>query len=120
MPATRDRVTMKIIDAHHHYWDITIGLAVLADPIIEVLLTDKWLPAVPLLQLLCLVGILHPLHAINLNIINVKGRSDIFPICHLSLLIFSELFIIMFTFGAAFVGFCLRCFFPYIVAIRTH
>lgn len=56
----------------------TIGLAVLAEPIIELLLTEKWLPTVPLLQLLCIVGLLHPLHAINLNIINVKGRSDIF------------------------------------------
>jgi len=57
---------------------ITISLAVLAEPVIEILLTEKWLPTVPLLQLLCIVGILHPLHAINLNIINVKGRSDIF------------------------------------------
>ena len=57
---------------------ITIGLAILAEPLISLLLTDKWLPAVPMLQLLCLVGILYPLHAVNLNIINVKGRSDIF------------------------------------------
>lgn len=57
---------------------ITIGLAIIAEPLINLLLTEKWLPSVPLLQLLCVVGVLYPLHAVNLNIINVKGRSDIF------------------------------------------
>jgi O-antigen/teichoic acid export membrane protein len=35
------------------------------------------MPVVPLLQLLCIVGMLYPLHAINLNILYVKGRSDL-------------------------------------------
>ncbi|PKN65133.1 MAG: flippase [Deltaproteobacteria bacterium HGW-Deltaproteobacteria-15] len=53
-------------------------LAVLAQPAFQVFLPDKWLPAVPYLQLLCFAGLLHPLHAINLNIIKVKGRSELF------------------------------------------
>ena len=55
-----------------------IGLAVVAKPLVLVLLTDKWLPCVPYLQLLCAVGILYPLHAINLNVLKAQGRSDLF------------------------------------------
>ena len=55
-----------------------IALAVLAEPLFHLLLKDDWLPAVPYLQLLCVVGLLYPLHAINLNILKVKGRSDLF------------------------------------------
>ncbi len=53
-------------------------LAALAEPLFEFLFPERWLPAVPYLQLLCIVGIMYPLHAINLNILKVKGRSDLF------------------------------------------
>lgn len=53
-------------------------LAILAEPIVLVLLTDKWLPAVPLLQWLCFAKIVHPMGAINLNVLNAIGRSDLF------------------------------------------
>ena len=55
-----------------------IGLAVVAKPLVLVLLTAKWLPCVPYLQLLCAVGLLYPLHAINLNVLIAQGRSDLF------------------------------------------
>ncbi len=55
-----------------------IGMAVVARPMILVLLTDKWLPCVPYLQLLCMVGLFYPLHAINLNVLVAQGRSDLF------------------------------------------
>ncbi|MGE5474324.1 MAG: lipopolysaccharide biosynthesis protein [Ignavibacteriales bacterium] len=55
-----------------------IALAVLAKPLFILTLKDDWLPAVPYLQLLCIAGLLYPLHAINLNILKVKGRSDLF------------------------------------------
>lgn len=51
---------------------------VIAKPLFLLLLTEKWLPAVPFFQLLCLTGILYPFHTYNLNILNVKGRSDLF------------------------------------------
>lgn len=57
---------------------LMIGLAVVAKPLVLVLLTDKWLPCVPYLQLLCVVGMLYPLHAINLNVLMAQGRSDLF------------------------------------------
>jgi len=57
---------------------LMIGLAVVARSFVIVLLTDKWLPAVPYIQLMCVVGLLYPLHAINLNLLKAKGRSDLF------------------------------------------
>jgi len=50
----------------------------LAQPLFEFLLPSKWWSAVPYLQLLCISGLFYPLHAINLNILKVKGRSDLF------------------------------------------
>ncbi len=57
---------------------LMIGLMVVAEPLVNVLLTDKWLPSVIFLQLLCINGLTYPLSIINLNILKVKGRSDIF------------------------------------------
>jgi O-antigen/teichoic acid export membrane protein len=55
-----------------------LGLAAVAKPLIVILIGEKWLPSVPFLQIMCFSAMLYPLHAINLNIINVKGRSDLF------------------------------------------
>jgi O-antigen/teichoic acid export membrane protein len=55
-----------------------IALIVLAEPIFRIVLKSEWLPAVPYLQLLCISSLMYPLHAINLNILKVKGRSDLF------------------------------------------
>lgn len=57
---------------------ILIILAVIAEPVFRFLFTAKWLPAVPYFQILCITGILYPIHAYNLNILNVKGRSDLY------------------------------------------
>jgi teichuronic acid exporter len=51
---------------------------VLATPMFRFFFTEKWLPAVPYFQWLCIVGISYPLHAYNLNVLKVKGRSDLF------------------------------------------
>jgi teichuronic acid exporter len=53
-------------------------LVLVAKPLIIILLTDKWLPAVELFQILCFSGMLYPIHAINLNILQAQGRSDLF------------------------------------------
>jgi len=55
-----------------------LGLAAIAEPMIVILIGEKWLPCVPYLQLMCISGMFYPLHAMNLNIILVKGRSDLF------------------------------------------
>lgn len=53
-------------------------LAALAKPFIVILVTDKWIGSVILLQLLCFSRMWYPIHAINLNLLQVKGRSDLF------------------------------------------
>jgi O-antigen/teichoic acid export membrane protein len=55
-----------------------VFMGILAEPIFRLLFTDKWLPAVPYFQILCLTGILYPIHSYNLNILKVKGRSDLY------------------------------------------
>lgn len=55
-----------------------ILFGVIAEPLFRFLFTEKWLPAVPYFQILCATGILYPIHAYNLNILKVKGRSDLF------------------------------------------
>lgn len=57
---------------------LMIGLAVTAKPLIALLLGEKWLLAVPFLQLACVDFALFPLHTANLQAINAKGRSDLF------------------------------------------
>lgn len=55
-----------------------VGLAVVAEPVVKIILTDKWLPAVPFLQIFCASNSLHPIHTANLQAINALGRSDVF------------------------------------------
>lgn len=57
---------------------LMIGLASVAEPFIRVVLTDKWEGTIYLLQIVCFSMMWYPIHAINLNILQVKGRSDYF------------------------------------------
>jgi O-antigen/teichoic acid export membrane protein len=57
---------------------LMIGLAAIADPFVRLILTDKWEGTIPLLQIICFAMMWYPIHAINLNILQVKGRSDYF------------------------------------------
>jgi O-antigen/teichoic acid export membrane protein len=54
------------------------GMVAISRPLILTLLGDKWEPSIIYLQLLCFVGMFYPLHAINLNMLQVQGRSDLF------------------------------------------
>lgn len=57
---------------------LMMGLSAVADPFIRLALTDKWEGAIYLLQIICFWMMWYPIHAINLNILQVKGRSDYF------------------------------------------
>lgn len=57
---------------------LVIGLAACAKSFIVVLIGEKWLPSVPMMQIICFTMMLFPLHAINLNMLQVQGRSDLF------------------------------------------
>lgn len=57
---------------------VMLSLGVLAEPLFRFLFTEKWLPAVPYFQILCIAGVFYPLHIYNSNVFMVKGRSDLF------------------------------------------
>ncbi len=57
---------------------LLIGLAAVAKPLVLLLLTEKWSFTAVLLQVICFSMMWYPIHAINLNLLQVKGRSDLF------------------------------------------
>lgn len=56
---------------------IMLGLSALAYPIVILMITEKWVECVPLLQLLCFAIILWPIQTLNFTLLKVKGRSDL-------------------------------------------
>jgi len=54
------------------------GLAAVASPLVSLLLTDKWLPCVPYMQIYCFTLAFYPVHSCNLQAVNAMGRSDLF------------------------------------------
>lgn len=52
------------------------GMFALADPLIRVLLTDKWEGAIWILQVLCPVGLCYVFSTFNMNVFNATGRTD--------------------------------------------
>ena len=57
---------------------LMVGLSALSEPLIISVLTEKWRAAIILLQVICFGMMWYPIHAINLNLLQVKGRSDLF------------------------------------------
>lgn len=56
---------------------ILAGIAAVADPLVRLLLTEKWMPAVPYIRIICFVQIFRPINSLNINAIKSKGRSDL-------------------------------------------
>ena len=54
------------------------GLAVCAEPVVRLILTEKWLPCVPYMRIFCFTCAFWPVHTANLNAIKALGRSDLF------------------------------------------
>ncbi|MCC5941639.1 MAG: oligosaccharide flippase family protein, partial [Balneolaceae bacterium] len=57
---------------------VMVLLIIIAEPLFNLVLSDTWLPAVPYFQWLCVGAVLYPVQLYNLNILKVKGRSDLF------------------------------------------
>ena len=55
-------------------------LGAISEPLLYCLIGPKWHEAATYLPLICIGGSLYPLHAINLNMLKVQGRSDLFLI----------------------------------------
>ena len=76
-PRLRDGVRKGLTYLGTVNFPLMVGLCVVSRSFVSVIFTDKWLPCVPYLQLLCVVGLLHPLSSINLNVLSAQGRSDL-------------------------------------------
>lgn len=57
---------------------LMMGLAGCAEPLVSLILTDKWLPCVPYMRIFCITYMFWPVHSANLNAIKAMGRSDLF------------------------------------------
>lgn len=57
---------------------LMMGLAFCASDVVRLILTEKWLPCVPFLQIFCITYMFYPIHTANLNAIKAMGRSDLF------------------------------------------
>lgn len=57
---------------------LLIGMAAVAHPMIEVFLGNQWIECAYMLQIICFAKMWYPIHAINLDILQVSGRSDLF------------------------------------------
>lgn len=57
---------------------LALMMIVLAEPIIQTLFGEKWLPSAPILQVLGISALLWPMHILNTNVLMAQGRSDLF------------------------------------------
>jgi len=74
----KSMVRRSIVTSSFILFPLMVGLAVVAEPLVKIVLTDKWLPCVPFLQIYCASYALWPIHTANLQAINALGRSDVF------------------------------------------
>ncbi|MBS5115785.1 MAG: lipopolysaccharide biosynthesis protein [Erysipelotrichaceae bacterium] len=77
-PRVKEMMRKAMTLSSYLVFPLMIGMAACAEPMIELLLTDKWLPCVPYLRLLCFSYMLWPIHTANLQAINALGHSEIF------------------------------------------
>lgn len=74
----KEIVRKSIMVSSYIIFPLMLGLIIIAEPLVKILLTEKWLPCVPYLRIFCLSYALWPIHTANLQAINSIGRSDIF------------------------------------------
>lgn len=77
-PRLKQLVRRSIVTSSFLVFPMMAGLAACSEPLTIILLTDKWLPSVPFMQLSCIIYALWPIHTANLQAINAVGRSDVF------------------------------------------
>jgi O-antigen/teichoic acid export membrane protein len=71
-------VRRSIVTSSYLVFPMMAGLIAVAEPMVKLLLTDRYLPCVPMLRLLCIAYATWPLHVANLQAINAMGKSEIF------------------------------------------
>lgn len=74
----KDMMRRAVTTSSFLIFPMMAGMAIVAEPLVKILLTEKWLQAVPFLQIFCAVYAVVPIHTANLQAINAVGRSDIY------------------------------------------
>lgn len=78
LPRLRDDYRRLLKMSCYIIFPLMMGLAAIASPLVRVLLTDKWASCILYLQIICFALMWYPVHAININLLMVCGRSDLF------------------------------------------
>lgn len=87
---------------------IMMLLSALARPLIIVMITDKWEGSIYLLQIICFYMMWYPIHSLNLNILTVTGRTDLFLKLEIAKKIIGLTFMCCFL-PMGLVAFCYAC-----------
>jgi len=74
----KSTVRRSIKTSTYIIFPLMAGLAAVAEPLVRIMLTDKWLPAVPFIQFCCFTYAFWPVHTANLQAVKALGRSDVF------------------------------------------
>lgn len=97
---------------------LMIGLAAMANPLILLLLGDNWLGCVPLFQILCMARFWTPFNAININLLQVKGRTDLQLRIEITKKIICTLILVATMFGGVLIllsGFAVYAFIAFVI-----
>ena len=71
-------ITKKAIKTSNYIMaPLLMGITFMAEPIVRLLLTEKWIPCVPFVRVFCFLYMFQPIHTVNTNVIKALGRSDI-------------------------------------------
>jgi O-antigen/teichoic acid export membrane protein len=95
---------------------VMIGLAAVSKPLVLTLLNEEWLFTATLLSIICFSMMWYPVHSINLNLLQVKGRSDLF----LKLEIYKKIvgiIILCITIPMGLIAMCIGSFFSSMIAL---
>jgi len=83
------RKTMRLLTFIN--FPLLISLAVVADPLIPLLLSEKWIESIPFFQMLIIVGLLEPIKSLFVNILKVEGKADLL----IKYIVFTKIFYIL-------------------------
>lgn len=74
----KSMVRRAIMMSNYIMAPLMLGLAFIAEPVVRLVFTEKWLPCVPYLRIFCVIYVFQPIHTANTNAIKAMGRSDVF------------------------------------------
>jgi len=97
--------------------------AIMSEPFVRLILTEKWISIVPLIQWLCFARMITPISSLNMNILNAIGRSDLFlkvdisklPLAIVALIItvpFGLKAVVIGHFVLSFISFFINSYYP--------